>query len=401
MIEERIPLLKDKHNHISIYSALIDSLDIQNIKSKNEALSKIKNRKDDISIILGWNTGYYKLEDKELNQLHPLIISDLSLHDIKLNKPAKNYLKEEFPELVENINNKLWVERNFSYIMKVLVSLKSLDVDKVNSFYDDLLENGILYAADMLLPNENSLEILRKSNISDYTEFWADFETYKDLSDSGKKKVNGIKFFTDGAIGTNTAAIKDQYKNGKEGLLLFRDKELREKLVERILENRPLSIHTIGDEASEKVLDYLEDIKEKDYDLPYIRMEHCQFVNKEYAEKAKKLGINFCMQPTFSFDSIYYEDRLPEYYIKNNNPFRMLIDEIDFEPGEDLFFGSDGMPHGIYYALESCLFPPLDSQKLTLEEFIDGYCVNNMKKGHVDVEIDYEENKLSTDVVLK
>jgi len=30
----------------------------------------------------------------------------------------------------------------------------------------------------------------------------------------------------------------------------------------------------------------------------------------------------------------------------------MLIDEVDFVPGEDLNFGSDGMPHGVEPALD-------------------------------------------------
>lgn len=401
MKKEKIPLLKDKHNHVSIYSALIDCLDIQNIKSKTEALDRIKDQGDDLSIILGWNSGYYTFKEKVLDELQPLIICDLSLHDIRINLPAKKILKNRYPELVDNLENKRWVEKNFSYIMKILVELKSLDVQKVNSLYDALLEKGISYAADMLLPDENALEIINDSNISGHTEHWADLDTYEELSSAGRKSIEGIKFFTDGAIGTNTAAIKDTYKSGTSGVFLFDEKELKDKLLEIIGKDTPISIHTIGDEASEKVLDQLEKIENQEYDLPYIRMEHCQFIDENYARKAKDLGINLCMQPTFSFDSIYYKDRLPEYYIENNNPFRMLIDEIGFEPGEDLFFGSDGMPHGVQHALESSLFPPLKSQGLKLDEFIKGYCVDDMKNGYVDLKIDHDNSEIETEVVLE
>ncbi len=401
MKKEKIPLLKDKHNHVSIYSALIDCLDIQNIRSKSEAISKIMDREDEISIVLGWNSGYYDFEDRELNRLQPLILCDLSLHDIRVNQPAEKLLKDEYPKLIENLENKRWVEKNFSYVMKTLVELKSLDVQNVDSLYDDLLEKGVAYAADMLLPDEHTLNILKKSDIEENTEIWTELDTYRDLSRSGKRYVDGIKFFTDGAIGTKTAAMKNGYKDGSEGVLLYKGDELRQKLMEIIEEDKPVSIHAIGDKASEEVLDELEEIENEVYDLPYIRMEHCQFIDEKYARKAKGLDINLCMQPTFSFDSAYYRDRLSKHYLKNNNPFRMLIDDVGFEPGEDIFFGSDGMPHGAYPALKSCLFPPLKDQSLKLEEFVEAYCVDDLEKGHIEVTIDKDESEIETEVVLE
>ncbi|MFW6041206.1 MAG: amidohydrolase family protein [Thermoplasmatota archaeon] len=401
MIEESIPLMKDKHNHISIYSALYDCLDIQHITSKEKALEMIENQNDDISIILGWNSGFFDFKKDEIDRLHPLIICDLSLHDILMNRPAEEYLMDKFPRLVENLNEQEWIEKNFSYIMKVMVSLKSVTVEKVNSFYDRLRKKGVLYIADMLLPDEGTLNVLKRSRLKDHFEAWADLETFERLTDTSKKYVKGIKFFVDGAIGTKTAAIKENFMNGKEGLLLYGGNELKEQLSIRLDKGKPMSIHTIGDIATEEVIDKLIEFEKEGIQLPYIRMEHCQFIDEEYAEKAKVLGINLCMQPTFSFDSVYYKDRLSKKYLKKNNPFRMLIDDIGFEPGNDLFFGSDGMPHGIYPALKSCLFPPLESQRLDIYEFIKAYCVKGKTHGYIDVEIHEEEQKIDANVVLK
>ncbi len=94
------------------------------------------------------------------------------------------------------------------------------------------------------------------------------------------------------------------------------------------------------------------------------------------------------MQPNFSTDSVDYRDRLDDQYCRANNPFRMLIDEIGFEPGRDLIFGSDGMPHGIEFALQQSLFPALESQVLTVEEFRLGYCFKSDEPGYVEVEMD-------------
>lgn len=71
-----------------------------------------------------------------------------------------------------------------------------------------------------------------------------------------------------------------------------------------------------------------------------------------------------------------------------DQPFRMLLDRVGFRPGIDLFLGSDGMPHGVEAALQAALFPPLASQRLTLDEFVAGYCLPDLTHGWIDVEID-------------
>ena len=85
-------------------------------------------------------------------------------------------------------------------------------------------------------------------------------------------------------------------------------------------------------------------------------------------------GIITFEKPNFSEDSVIYRDRLSERFLRANNPFRMLIDKVGFKPGADLLFGSDGMPHGIRFALSQALFPPYPGQKLTLSELVSGYC---------------------------
>jgi len=48
--------------------------------------------------------------------------------------------------------------------------------------------------------------------------------------------------------------------------------------------------------------------------------------------------------------------------------------------------GSDGMPHGVQTALNSAFFPPFPSQKLTLEEFVAGYCMPDMQYGYISID---------------
>ena len=102
------------------------------------------------------------------------------------------------------------------------------------------------------------------------------------------------------------------------------------------------------------------------------------------------------MQPNFSVDSVLYRDRLNSQQIQNNNPFRMIIDEAGFEPGKDLILGSDGMPHGAQYALQSSLFPPQSGQVLTLDEFVAGYAMPDLRHGTIEIEIDDAASKVTS-----
>ena len=74
----------------------------------------------------------------------------------------------------------------------------------------------------------------------------------------------------------------------------------------------------------------------------------------------------------------------------------MLIDEVGFVLGEDLILGSDGMPHGAATALQTSLFPPVPGQRLTLDEFVAGYCLpwGDLSHGSIDVMIDEERRSV-------
>jgi predicted amidohydrolase YtcJ len=131
-----------------------------------------------------------------------------------------------------------------------------------------------------------------------------------------------------------------------------------------------------------------------------IRIEHAQFIAESTAKRAKALGLHLSMQPNFSEDSVAYADRLPAGYPPRNNPFRMLIDRIGFVPGVDLYFGSDGMPHGAQEALRQSLFPDggYEGQVLTPDEFIAGYCLSDMTHGSIDIEVDPIRRSVRCDV---
>ena len=146
--------------------------------------------------------------------------------------------------------------------------------------------------------------------------------------------------------------------------------------------------------AIEQTVSALQNCRSEIHNAREVRIEHAQLIDRAIAAQAKELGLILSMQPNFNSDSVDYRDRLDEQYCRANNPFRMLIDEIGFESGRDLIFGSDGMPHGIEFALQQSLFPSLQSQQLTIEEFRLGYCIENTDAGCIEIELDHASRKV-------
>lgn len=398
MMKERyeIPLLYDHHTHVSQYASLIDCLNIQDIETKNKAVKLIKERDEKPVIVLGWNSGKFSFDKNELDHLKPLIICNLSFHGFMINKPAEKLLKDSYPKLVKNIEDEEWVERNLPKILRRILEIKSCTKSKVKKFFDSLEEKGIWFAEDMLLTNEETLELIKNSRFSDRTKFWADLELFDQMSRKNRDYIEGVKLFTDGALGTSTAALKGYYKDDGKGILLHSKQGFKEILLNLKDRVDKIAVHAIGDRAIEQIVNVVGEIESNK--LPEIRMEHVQFINENIAKKALDLDITLCMQPNFNSDSLDYSDRLEDDYLKQNNPFRTLIDDVGFEPGKNLIFGSDGMPHGVDYALNSSIFPPYYKQKLTLDEFRKCYCLDNKDNGYIEVKINPKQKEIKTDV---
>ncbi len=393
--KEIIPLLHDHHNHPSQYASFFDSVDLSGIEDKKKALSWIKANcsECELNVVLGWNNSYYDFNKKDLKDLPPVIICNVSFHGFLSNQKAEERVRKRFgsTEILKRLKDPSWMEKNLPEIMSFLVKVADMDEEKIESFYDFLSEKGIWKVEDMLLPSEEVFEVFSGTKYMRRTEFWTDLDTYEELSRHTKEQIKGIKVFIDGALGPKTAALEETYLDGGRGVLIYEKEELR-KLVKKI-EKEKISIHAIGDRATREIILTLSELEKEGFSLPDIRLEHIQFVQKKVAKEAKKLGIKLCMQPNFSLDSVHYADRLSEKYLKMNNPFRMLIDDVGFKTGEDLIFGSDGMPHGVETALKTSLFPPSDGQKLSVREFREGYCLQDEKKGAIELKIDesYEE----------
>ncbi|HTP66543.1 MAG TPA: amidohydrolase family protein [Geobacteraceae bacterium] len=398
--KERIPLLKDHHTHPFLYSSLQSCPDIRFVDDKSKAVELIGRSciQDGINAVIGWNDSRYLFTEAELNAFPPLVLLNSSLHYFVMNDAAAELVGSRFPALIDNRGNREWIERNGAQLFGFIMGIRPCNVERLTSFYGTLSRSGVWYAEEMTMGGTAGLAVFDRAGLSDRTLFWADAATIEGLGDEELARVHGLKLFTDGALGARTARLLHGFLGGETGVLIYDDDELLSMLSWGAELGKAVAIHAIGDVAVEQAVIAVSRLNRRPTE---IRMEHCQFISRQAAEKAKALGIVLCMQPNFSFESSFYRDRLPECYLAANNPFRMLIDDAGFVPGRDLLFGSDGMPHGVQYALESALFPPFPGQTLSLDEFVAGYCMPDLENGFIDIVIDLANRKISTEVTLR
>lgn len=396
MIKACIPLLNDRHTHVSFYAALGRAVDLSACTSLKSALALLRRRHAPLIIARGWLNNHYDFPREELDKLPPVVICNISLHSFAMNSSARKKLAARFPEIIARIDDRDWVERNLPRIFGLFTVHGG--AGELEAYMAGLAGLGVWAAGDMLVSTDEAALALDKEYAGRVT-LWAGPEGYRKLGAKGRAAVHGIKLFTDGALGARSAALCGRYKGGGKGLLLHSDAELRELVKAAAALKGQAAIHAIGDAALEQLITVLEKTGLPEKDLA-VRIEHAQLITLAQARRAKKLGLTLCMQPNFSGDSVCYADRLPVKYLRANNPFRMLIDRAGFKPGFDLVFGSDGMPHGAAAALQGALFPPYAGQRLSLEEFRAGYCLPDMTAGRLDLRIDELKKKVSVKVCL-
>ena len=192
-------------------------------------------------------------------------------------------------------------------------------------------------------------------------------------------QLGHVKFFTDGALGSQTAALEEPYEGTNDrGILTFDPIELRTDVARAAAAGLAVAIHAIGDRAVRVALDAIAPTRMTSPALRQ-RLEHIQLVREEDLGRFGALGIIASMQPIHCpsdrdlCDRYWGPKRTPRAY-----PWRTLL-----EQGAVLAFGSDAPVEpidpllGIHAAVTRRRPGDRDSwfpaQRLTLDEALHGY----------------------------
>ncbi|MBD3403871.1 amidohydrolase family protein [candidate division GN15 bacterium] len=207
---------------------------------------------------------------------------------------------------------------------KGVTGVHSFDGPEAMTYYMELAQQGKVGLRVTYYPSADLLPYLLKEKI--YYGTGTDFF-----------RIAGIKIFSDGSLGSQTALCFNKYKGTKDnyGIEVRTVPEMKRLITQAAKLNLPAAIHAIGDKAVANVLDAFEAAPRLDFGARH-RIEHLQLVRRADLARVKKLGVTASVQPSHCPSDIemirnYWGRRGANAYI-----FRTLIDRKI-----PLAFGSD------------------------------------------------------------
>ena len=128
-----------------------------------------------------------------------------------------------------------------------------------------------------------------------------------------KLRLNGVKLYADGALGSRGASLKAPYADAPtvRGLRVTTDTPLKNMMSLAALNHFQVAVHAIGDEANAAVLNAIDDLSATYTGDRRWRIEHAQIVDPADIPRFGHHGIIASMQPVHqTSDRLMAEARL-------------------------------------------------------------------------------------------
>ncbi|MBS0482937.1 MAG: amidohydrolase [Proteobacteria bacterium] len=154
-----------------------------------------------------------------------------------------------------------------------------------------------------------------------------------------KLRLNGVKLYLDGALGSRGASLKAPYADapGTKGLRIVTDTQLKNLMSRAAFDHFQVAVHAIGDEANAALLGAIEDLAQTYKGDRRWRIEHAQIVDPADIPRFGKNGIIASMQPVHqTSDRLMAEARLGPARLAGAYAWKSIA-----ATGAKLAFGSD------------------------------------------------------------
>lgn len=185
-------------------------------------------------------------------------------------------------------------------------------------------------------------------------------------------RILGAKLFTDGSIGSRTAALSEGYAGAHDhrGDLVYDAPTLRARVAAALSRGLQPALHAIGDLGVEATLDAFRAAGVTPRHRA--RIEHAEMVTDEQLDEMRRLGVVASVQPNFTGEwgmpGQMYEERLGRERALLLNRLRIYADA-----GVPLAFGSDHMPYGPLRGIHDAVNGPTAAHRLSVEEALAAY----------------------------
>ena len=365
-----IPGMADAHLHLYAYCQNLTFVDLSKVHNINEMINlmkeKVKNvKKGDWVKGVNFDQSKWKenrfptLEEMDsISKDNPVIIKRCCLHAVVANSKAlemasigKNYQAGSggIVELdKDGMPNGILREQSTKVFDDILPDpLKDIEVQKriMQDVLNDMSSKGITtihtYAAKIWQYNEdiNIYKNFEKEGklplrvtVCIDELFEPEILTKEKLNNPYRKvQLGAYKIFSDGSMGSRSAALKEPYSDDPEnsGFMLFTQEELNNKILTGYEHGLQPAIHAIGDRALDMTLSAIEytlkitkekgmtDEEQKNR-LPF-RIIHVQMIDDDLLERMKKLPLVLDIQPIFLCTDLHWiEDRIGKERLKGS-----------------------------------------------------------------------------------
>jgi len=160
------------------------------------------------------------------------------------------------------------------------------------------------------------------------------------IATGDRLRVQSVKLYVDGALGSRGAALLDDYSDdpGNRGLLLKTPDQLRQDVMDAIRCGFQVNTHAIGDRGNRVTLDaYEATFDSLGRGIGRHRVEHAQILHPDDLPRFAAMDVIASVQPTHATsDMPWTEDRLGEDRIQGAYAWNSLK-----ESGARLAYGSD------------------------------------------------------------
>ena len=262
---------------------------------------------------------------------------------------------------------------------QLLQKIYDFNEEYIESFYKDFMKSlnsyGITSICDMSMVQNPGVDFIRDDiflKLEKEDELTLRVHMYPSTANGFDRPIsmrnkyqgpmlycNGVKQFFDGVSSCHTAWLFEPYTNayyeGDVGSTITPPEKMRENVLLAHKSDFSIRVHTIGDKAISKMIDYIIEAKEKYGEKPYLQhtLEHLENLREEDIKRLGKNHIIPSVQPAHAvFDMDGVERDLGRERIQLMWPFRSELDA-----GCILAFGTDSPVveinpfYGIYNAI--------------------------------------------------
>jgi len=336
-----LPGFIDPHSHVISFAPirfLTENIGLIHFKTTAEALEHLKAKVTELEdgewlLASNWDPavqeGVSALTIKELDEVskdHPVFVLNTSGHLAYVNSKAfevsgisQDISNPSGAEYVRDENGKLngVIKNNVAFLPIWLSNpaVKNLNLtDALISLLNDFNKYGITTTSEFSLGastrSTSEAELLfEASERKDFSARVMAYPLYSlndEWTEAGVKmydgndlaRLTGFKLIADGSNQGFTGLQRDGYysssQKGNMGVQYMSVEEIIKIAEQRVKEGWHLSLHGNGDKAIDNILEAMQQLKDKGYDLTTIRprIEHCSILHDEQIQKMKELGVS-------------------------------------------------------------------------------------------------------------